>query len=174
MFRINRAQLALLGSCSFLLAYPFPAAADPTPECNVGPDANSTECGVNSSATGNNSTAVGNGATAAGLNATGIGAASTASGNGSVAVGGGQSGIRGRYQCCRHGQPGDRSGCSNNGGRHCWDCNRAERFVVECGCPCLGRPNTIDGPRVNRARQRVGCDRRFRSGRRLPKQCQRS
>ena len=40
------------------LTLPTAARADPTPECNVGTGANSTECGENSDASGLNSTAV--------------------------------------------------------------------------------------------------------------------
>jgi autotransporter adhesin len=64
-----------------------PAAADPTPECNVGVGALSTECGVDAAATGAASVAVGNVATASNDKTTAVGEQSQASGLRSTAVG---------------------------------------------------------------------------------------
>lgn len=63
------------------------AAADPTPECNVGTGALSTECGALAIASGASSTAVGTPATASGDKSTAVGEQSQATGARSSAIG---------------------------------------------------------------------------------------
>ena len=63
MIRTTRIQL-LAATAAAAALYAVPAAADPTPPCNNGIGALSTECGTNSVATGDFSTAVGQLATA--------------------------------------------------------------------------------------------------------------
>jgi hypothetical protein len=63
------------------------AQADPTPECNIGAVAGSTECGANSTATAVNSTAVGTLADATASGAQALGYDADATGSLSLAVG---------------------------------------------------------------------------------------
>lgn len=58
----------------------IPAAADPTPDCNAGTGADSTECGTGAQADGNRATAAGNAAVASGEAALAVGASAQASG----------------------------------------------------------------------------------------------
>ena len=69
------------------LAFPYSAAADDTPECNVGGAVGTTECGAGSSATDESATAVGDQAQATGLGSSAVGAEASATGLGSQAFG---------------------------------------------------------------------------------------
>lgn len=69
------------------------ARADPTAECNDGPDGDSTECGTDSSATGQNATAVGQETDASGDNSAAFGYQAISSGGNSVAIGSGAQSI---------------------------------------------------------------------------------
>lgn len=64
-----------------------PAWADPTPECNVGPAAASTECGANTSASGEGATAIGDPANASGIRSTAVGTQAQATAMLTLAVG---------------------------------------------------------------------------------------
>ena len=79
--------IACLASSAGLALFTAPAAADPTPECNVGAGVVSTECGVDSAAGGAESVAVGTIATASADETTAVGEQAIASGLRSSAVG---------------------------------------------------------------------------------------
>ncbi len=59
-----------ISSAAMVAAISSPAFADATPECNVGPGTESTECGVDATATQAGGTAVGDGAQATGPSGT--------------------------------------------------------------------------------------------------------
>lgn len=94
-------HVLVLATSLTAFALPTAARADATPECNVGPGLNSTECGVDSTATGTGAVAVGNvaqatgnisaaggqTAVASGLAATAYGSQTIASGTASTAIG---------------------------------------------------------------------------------------
>lgn len=86
---INRLEKWPLVAATLAIAvlYAAPAAADPTPECNVGVGAQSTECGVDAAAGGVGATAVGNVSSATADESTAVGEQSLASGLRSSAIG---------------------------------------------------------------------------------------
>jgi hypothetical protein len=82
MYRfLSTASAATIALCS------VPAAADATPECNIGSALGSTECGANAMASGIGNTAIGAGSEASGAQSTATGASSRATGDRSTATG---------------------------------------------------------------------------------------
>jgi trimeric autotransporter adhesin len=81
------ARCAAYGAAFALAVLAIPAAADPTPECNAGTGADSTECGTGAQADGSRATAAGNAAVASGEAALAVGASAQASGLHASAVG---------------------------------------------------------------------------------------
>lgn len=124
------------------------AHADATVECNVGPGAASTECGVGAAAAGLDATAIGNAATASGAEATAVGEEAAALGESSVAVG-----IHANATGLQSVAIGNRATATNE------DFSRVRRQGDRDRLP------------LHRDRRRVGCVRRWLAGIRVESEC---
>lgn len=88
MISLSLPAKAVLGfSLALAVAWPEAARADPTPDCNAGAGARSTECGVDASTTGAGATALGADAAASADQSTAVGGLADASAAGSHAFG---------------------------------------------------------------------------------------